>query len=361
MSIQVHKNNSTNSTENENKCDFRCDFRCNLDKLINAVKILKGYIYGEFVSLYYLENNIFNNDIKLNFDNINIVLGNYHDSICFVRLLQNVFEIYTNNSNKHNYKIVINYNYNNKNYSETKNLNIYNNILNVDLNYYSYYLDINLLSLNENGLNMINYKNKRKIDFTTILNRIIYKKFSFIDDYCFNIYNNIDKAIELLYDGWIMDDYYLKKETSVLFFWKNRDLVRTHYNDKEKEMMNNDNKCSICTSDFENDDLVINTKCNHNFHWDCNYYRDSRNSFNHILDAEEIIDSDRENDSDIDNDTDNDTDNHNTNHSDSNIASDNENDNEDNSFHQKYKISGMKNWTINFSNKCPICRCEYCI
>ena len=98
--------------------------------------------------------------------------------------------------------------------------------------------------------------------------------------------------------------------------------------------MNNDNKCSICTTDFENDDLVINTKCNHNFHWDCNYYRDSRNSFNHILDAEEIIDSDRENDSDIDNDTDNDTDNHNTNHSDSNIASDNENDNEDNSFHQ---------------------------
>ena len=321
MSIEIHKKNYINSV----------DYKSNLDKLVNAVRIFKGYIYGEFVSLYYLENNIFNNDIKLDFENINIILNNYNDSICFIRLLQNIFEIYyEKDSNKNNYKIVINYNYNNKNYSEVKNLNLYNNVSKIDLNYYTYYLDINLLSLNLNGLEIINYSNKKDVQFTTILNRIIYRKFSFIDDYNCDIFNNIDKAIQLLYNGWIMDDYYLKRNSSVLFFWKNRDMIRMHYNDKEKKMMYQDNKCSICTSDFKNDDLVINTKCNHNFHWDCNYYRDSSNE----------------------------TDNHET---DNDETDNDETDNDETDNDEMPKISGIKNWITNFSTKCPICRCEYCI
>ena len=98
-------------------------------------------------------------------------------------------------------------------------------------------------------------------------------------------------------------------------------------------MMCEDNKCSICTSDFKNDDLVINTKCNHNFHWDCDYYRDY---YSEILSTENNPE---------DNDTENDTENNPENEND--IVSS--------------KISGIKNWITNFSDKCPICRCEYCI
>jgi len=326
----------------------KMDYKSSLDRLVSAVNIFKGYIYGEFVSLYYLESNIFNSDIKLDFENINIILNNYNDCICLIRLLHNIFEIhYDRNSKINNYKIVIDYNYNNTNYSVIKNLNLYNNVSVVDLNYYTYFLDINLLSLNLNGLEIINYNNKNNIEFTKILNRIIYKKFSFIDGYNSNIFYNIERAIKLLHNGWIMDDYYLKKDTSVLFYWKHRDMSRIHYNEKEKKMMCEDNKCSICTSDFKNDDLVINTKCNHNFHWDCNYYSDY---YSEILSTENNLENNPE---------DNNTENNTENNPEDNNPEDNNPENENDIVSSK--ISGIKNWIINFSDKCPICRCEYCI
>jgi hypothetical protein len=29
------------------------------------------------------------------------------------------------------------------------------------------------------------------------------------------------------------------------------------------------NECAICQEDFLPDDIVVNTACNHNFHWFC--------------------------------------------------------------------------------------------
>ena len=66
-----------------------------------------------------------------------------------------------------------------------------------------------------------------------------------------------------------MDDYY-NKEISVLFKWKNVNKdIRLLYSEDEKKKLVNNNECTICGSKFNDEDIVINTKCNHNFHWLC--------------------------------------------------------------------------------------------
>ena len=163
------------------KNDF--NYKINLDKLVNTVGIFNGIIYGDFISLYYFKSNILGNDLNLDFENINIIFNNYSDRICFIRLLQNIFEIYNSNHDSDNYfKILLNFNYQNNNYSQVKNLNIFNNVINIDLSLYIYYIDINLISLQNGGLNLIQYDNSNNdyIKFNSILNRIINKKFSFI-------------------------------------------------------------------------------------------------------------------------------------------------------------------------------------
>jgi hypothetical protein len=163
---------------------------------------------------------------------------------------------------------------------------------------YNYYcLDINSLYLSSSGINIIQNKYIDSIDNLQItMNRISEKKFSLIDDYDDNILHIYDKCIQLLHKDWIMDDKYLKKNSSVLFKWNNKNnYIRLYHNENEKNNMNAQNVCSICSNEFKEQDIVINTKCNHNFHWNC-----------------------------------------------------------DNSV-------GIKNWIINYSHKCPICRCNYCI
>ena len=293
--MSLVKNKYNNNNQN--------DYKINLNKLVNTVDIFNGIIYGDFISQYYFKKNVLNEDTRLEFENINIIFNNYNDCVSFIRLLQNIFEIYSSNNCHNYYKILLNYNYQNKNYSQVKNLNIFNNIIYIDLNFYTYYIDINLVSLENSGLNLIKYENSNNnyIKFNCILNRIINNKFSFINkNYSYNIFDNLNKSIELIHNGWIMDDYYLKENTCILFLWKNiKENIRTSFKDDELKKLKEGNYCIICSSEFKDDDLIINTKCNHNFHWNC----DNCNNSN----------------------------------------------------------SGIKNWTSKFSHKCPICRCEYCI
>jgi hypothetical protein len=288
------------------------DYKINLDKLVKTVEIFNGLIYGDFISQYYIKNFILGNEYgnELDFENINIIFNTFNDRVNFLRLIHNIFEIYNSNyRSQNNFKILIKYDENNLNKpnlkSQVKNLNIYNNIIYNDLNFYTYFLDINLISIEKGGLNIIKYENSNNNlgIFNTILNRIINKKFSFIDDYSYDIFNNINKCVELINNGWIMDDFYLKDKTSVFFFWKNihKYNIRTTFTHIDNEKIKSDDLCSICSSNFKDNDIIINTKCNHNFHWDCNYGGTSKN------------------------------------------------------------ISGLKNWISKFSHKCPICRYEYCI
>ena len=181
------------------------DSKINLDKLVKTVEIFNGIIYGDFIAQYYFKSNVLGNDLKLDFENINVIFNNYNDRICFIRLLQSIFEIYnTDYLNQNYFKIILNYNYQNTSYSQVKNLNIFNNVIYADLNIYIYYLDINLISIENGGLNLIKYENSNNnyTLFNSILNRIINKKFSFINEnYCYNLFNNLNKCIELIYNG----------------------------------------------------------------------------------------------------------------------------------------------------------------
>ena len=109
------------------------------------------------------------------------------------------------------------------------------------------------------------------LSFDNIYNRFINKKFAFIENNNINIIENIDNAIKLIKDSWIMDDIYINKNSIILFLWKNRfnKNYRTTFNDKDYNNLFENNNCCICSSEFKDDDIVINTKCNHNFHWEC--------------------------------------------------------------------------------------------
>ena len=266
-----------------------------LDILIKTVEILNGKIYGEFVSLYFIPKKILNKDYT-SFENINVIFNDINDRTVFIRLLRNVFEIYTN-GNDSSYMIL--FKIPNDQYTYIVNLNIYIKTHYIDLKNHTNYIDINLLSINGDGVNLINYLNSENNiqKYSLIFNRIMNKKFSLISYYYDSILECFDKAYYLIQNNWIMDDYYLEKEMSVLFYWKNRNIIRTTYNENENKKLVEGNVCSICSNEFNNNDIVVNTKCNHNFHWCCS--------------AENNL--------------------------------------------------GIKYWILNYSHKCPMCRCEYCV
>lgn len=262
----------------------------NIDKVVKTAEIFNAKILGDFIPLHFFKKKI-NNINNYDFEDIIIVFNNYNDSEVFIRLLRNIFEVYTNNNS--NYIIFLNHN---NEYIRMINLYIYYDE-NITQLYNYYCLDINSLYLSSTGINIIQNKYIDSIDNLQItINRISEKKFSLIDDYDDNILDIYDKCIQLLHKDWIMDDKYLKKNSSVLFKWNNKNNdIRLYHNENERNNMNSQNVCSICSNEFKEHDIVVNTKCNHNFHWNC-----------------------------------------------------------DNS-------AGIKNWIINYSHKCPICRCNYCI
>lgn len=82
----------------------------------------------------------------------------------------------------------------------------------------------------------------------------------------------VDKAIDMVCQGWTMDDLNHTKNTWVVGKWegfvagKNRKtFTREQYN-KLIEC----NTCSLCHEKFQMNDIVLNTACNHVFHWRCN-------------------------------------------------------------------------------------------
>lgn len=81
----------------------------------------------------------------------------------------------------------------------------------------------------------------------------------------------IDRACKLVTRGWVMDDTLLKKGTWVVGTWQimsnGLKMVRKGYDKTEYDKMTFMKDCSICNEEFKRTDIVINTKCNHNFHW----------------------------------------------------------------------------------------------
>jgi hypothetical protein len=87
------------------------------------------------------------------------------------------------------------------------------------------------------------------------------------------ISQTVETAIDLIKNGWTMDNC-LEKKTWIVVRWK--DLICNTSNhrlgilDDKKDLINNCNECCLCQEKFLDNDIVINTQCNHNFHWMCN-------------------------------------------------------------------------------------------
>ena len=259
-----------------------------LDKLINIIKSFNGKIFGKFVREYYIDLMINNfHNVDLDELDINIIFDSESITKKFIRIVNQHFELNKNlnvdDKNINIYYLVFNYEDDTEFISKIVNLNIIEYTNNIAYNYYinkfSNNIDINYLSLNNNSLFLLdlfsyfNYNNNNllKLCFNTILNRNSNKKFSFI----FKPVNlskyiiDLDVAYNIVKKGFLMDDTY-KNDISVLFKWKNVNKnIRTYYSDDEKSKLKNNNECSICSSKFSCEDIVINTKCNHNFHWNC--------------------------------------------------------------------------------------------
>lgn len=81
------------------------------------------------------------------------------------------------------------------------------------------------------------------------------------------------RSKDLVERGWTMDDYYLATGSWVFSQWKNirhhPTKMRPNANGTNIESMKNQTVCSICHETFKDDDIVMNTCCNHNFHWEC--------------------------------------------------------------------------------------------
>ena len=70
-------------------------------------------------------------------------------------------------------------------------------------------------------------------------------------------------------NNFIMDDIY-NNNISIFIKWENIDKnSRLYYSEKERNKLKNNDKCIICSSKFHYADIIINTQCNHNFHWVC--------------------------------------------------------------------------------------------
>ncbi len=271
-----------------------------LDKLFNIIQSFNGNIFGETIRDYNIKTKLLDNDFNIyfnNINNINIIFNNNTIIKYFIRILSFNYEIYkvvSDNNNKiTTYNLIYNYLNNDEYIIKILNINIFSFSLCNFLKYkniekLTYDLDCNQFFMNNDSLYLISNKNPfypytlQQLSFTNFnkyFNRIKNNKFSFIKkNMNFNEYlYNIDQAYFLVNNGWFMDDFHnIKRDTScVLLKWKNKDdnNYRCNYDiEKYNKLKNNDN-CSICGSKFTNECIIINTSCNHNFHWYCNNKR----------------------------------------------------------------------------------------
>jgi hypothetical protein len=140
--------------------------------------------------------------------------------------------------------------------------------------------DVDMLVTNANAvfirpnlfLNFNLYPNKIEL----IKNRIVNRRFAIVSVPAFpskHIMRMMHQANDMVLEGWVMDDIFCKKSTWVTNRWDMFDnspqCIRTSYTENEIRTMQNQDQCSLCHEKFQSDNIVVNTCCNHNFHWKC--------------------------------------------------------------------------------------------
>lgn len=83
--------------------------------------------------------------------------------------------------------------------------------------------------------------------------------------------NLINNAVKLCEEGWKMDDFILQNKSWLVNKWVNYiSGCRLTYTNDQSEQLLSRNECCLCHEKFKSNDIVFNTQCNHNFHWNCN-------------------------------------------------------------------------------------------
>jgi hypothetical protein len=81
------------------------------------------------------------------------------------------------------------------------------------------------------------------------------------------------RSKSLIDRGWLMDDLYLGKNSWLFNKWKNIKSkpydIRKRHTEKNIKSMIEQQDCCLCHETFKDDDIVFNSCCNHNFHWEC--------------------------------------------------------------------------------------------
>ncbi len=110
----------------------------------------------------------------------------------------------------------------------------------------------------------------------TTITRCKNKTFALVDlpsiDYTKNIII-ILRSYDLVKRGWRMDDFYLGKYSWIFAKWsdinKHPEMLRLTTDESIHNIMSSQNECALCQEQFKDDDIVFNSCCNHNFHWNC--------------------------------------------------------------------------------------------
>lgn len=83
----------------------------------------------------------------------------------------------------------------------------------------------------------------------------------------------IDRSQNMVQRGWIMDDCLYGDAIWNVNQWLTYQMrphaCRVFHDKKALNLLTSFNECPLCNEHFNACDIVINTKCNHNFHW-CN-------------------------------------------------------------------------------------------
>lgn len=140
--------------------------------------------------------------------------------------------------------------------------------------------DVNLFSENDTCLYIRTVPQPIKYcadKMSLLKHRILNKSFSVVDTFTpqklpSDIVDIVNKAIEMtLVGNWTMDDHY-NRPTWIVGKWDNI-VIGKHRRKHTREMYNQMvslNECCLCHDRFKSNDVVLNTACNHNFHWMCN-------------------------------------------------------------------------------------------
>ncbi len=249
----------------------------NIDMLVRIVKAFNGDIYGGVVRDFRINKNADISNINCRIDSLHVpifvqtmnVIFNVSELPCFViasiilvrRMVltpKSVYSLTDNNPSSVTLEIAC--------------------MPMSELSKMPCDMDVNLLVENSSSRYLrCDYDILRKyVDkIHHITDRIEQKKFCMLDcSECITFDTTrqfIEKASGMINQGWTMDDDIWGEKTWIINKWITFQMrakdIRTTYTKHKLERMVAQEECMLCNETFQANDVVMNTRCNHNFHW----------------------------------------------------------------------------------------------